>query len=1015
MNRSTRRHATSLLKKSCLSVIVAFALTANVNAQESAQQADQYAIPSGDLIQVVNEISRSSGVQIVYDIELLRGKQAAEVRGAMTLEQALDTALSGSGLSWARVNPTTISISKQPAATKPPKGKAKASSAGEPQASERHEVKELEKLVVVGSRLGVSPIDSAMPIKVITRDQIDQSGAGSIAQVLSLLPEVSISNDGDTPVGNIGGGSGLSNRGVNETNATTVQLRGLPFGTTLILINGRRSGESSALLQSGQFDLSTIPLSMVERIEVLPAGSSAVYGGDGLAGVINIVLRRDANGAEFRFRRAASDGYGESQASLMWGKSWSKGALTAIATWRKNSSLDSAERRLTADRDYRRFGGFDRRFAGFSNPGVVYSLAGCDLSIGYCDIPLEDRGNLPGLDSPFATVPTGQNGTNLSPQDFLGTAGIQALSSEKFTLVSPETNKSLSINGSFEVNQSIGFFGEFMYSKRTVPARQMWLSLSGVDGSVDGIIPASNPYNPFGVDVGVDYYFKETGIFQDFEQNYWRALAGANGEIGDWTWEATAWRSEDESSTGDIFTLRIPVSALSTSDPALAFNPFVGDGSSPVSADVLSSFVMRNSNRFVAASEGFNGYFRGSVGSIHAGDVIALVGAEYQRVDLESKIELLQDNDVSGGDESRAIFTEARVPLLAGRDGVGSERLALTGAFRLESTDRADEKARTEAFGLEYRPTKRMLLRATHSTAFKPLTIYGAIQPARVSSCCASVSDPRFNGDVFYVGTMYGGGIPHGLKPESSENRTFGVVLLPSVDWRIALTGWTIDMRDRLAYSHDLQFFVDNENELPGRVMRDEESGIIEIIDGRQFNIAQTEVSGIDFSIDGRIATAFGDFNPSLAATYVAKHVENVTDISPETNNLGVKRYTSWSPKWKVVPRLAWAHSDEINASVVGRYVSSYEDPQPLSTGPSAGKLQRLGSFWMFDVNVELSLGKMLGFEQSMLSDMRLSVGSTNVFNRLPDFCNFCAAYGYDASQYQVMGRKVYAEVRVGF
>ena len=64
MNRSTRRHATSLLKKSCLSVLVAFALTANANAQESAQQAVQYAVPAGDLVQVVNEISRSSGVQI---------------------------------------------------------------------------------------------------------------------------------------------------------------------------------------------------------------------------------------------------------------------------------------------------------------------------------------------------------------------------------------------------------------------------------------------------------------------------------------------------------------------------------------------------------------------------------------------------------------------------------------------------------------------------------------------------------------------------------------------------------------------------------------------------------------------------------------------------------------------------------------------------------------------------------------------------------------------------------------
>src|SRR3546814_1373781 len=85
-----------------------------------------------------------------------------------------------------------------------------------------------------------------------------------------------------------------------NTNSTTIQLRGLPKGTTLVLINGRRAGDSASYSDSGQFDLSTIPLALVERIEVLPAGSSAVSGGDGLAGVLNIVLRLDANGFEDR-------------------------------------------------------------------------------------------------------------------------------------------------------------------------------------------------------------------------------------------------------------------------------------------------------------------------------------------------------------------------------------------------------------------------------------------------------------------------------------------------------------------------------------------------------------------------------------------------------------------------------------------------------------------------------------------------------------------------------------------
>src|SRR3546814_19944377 len=96
-------------------------------------------------------------------------------------------------------------------------------------------------LTVVGSRLGVLPTNSALPVKLIDRSEIERSGASSIAQVLSQLPEVSVSN---APAGNIGPAGGID--GV-DINGTSVQLRGLPLGTNLILHNGRRAGESSTL------------------------------------------------------------------------------------------------------------------------------------------------------------------------------------------------------------------------------------------------------------------------------------------------------------------------------------------------------------------------------------------------------------------------------------------------------------------------------------------------------------------------------------------------------------------------------------------------------------------------------------------------------------------------------------------------------------------------------------------------------------------------------------------------
>src|SRR3546814_2199568 len=114
MNRPSRSRATSFLEKSCLSILLSFALSSANAAAQAPYATVQYAISAGDLFQVVNEISRNSGVQIAYDIELLRGLKSRNVSCSMTLEQALNRALGGSGLGWTRVNSTTVTIQKSP-------------------------------------------------------------------------------------------------------------------------------------------------------------------------------------------------------------------------------------------------------------------------------------------------------------------------------------------------------------------------------------------------------------------------------------------------------------------------------------------------------------------------------------------------------------------------------------------------------------------------------------------------------------------------------------------------------------------------------------------------------------------------------------------------------------------------------------------------------------------------------------------------------------------------------------
>src|SRR3546814_907549 len=910
-------------------------------------------------------------------------------------------------------------------------------------------VQELDDVIVVGSRLGTSPVESAMPIKVINREQIDRSGAGNIAQVLSYLSEVSVNNNGDISIG-LGNGIG----GGGNANSTTVQMRGLPRGTTLVLINGRRAGDSASYSSSGQFDLSTIPLSLVERIEVLPSGSSAIYGGDGLAGVINIVLRRNANGLEFRLRKSAADGYSTTQMSMMWGHTWAKGDMTVAANWQENNALLNSERGLTADQDYRRFGGRDyrsssgsypaniyslrseerrvgtecvstcrsrwspfiykqnmiysilgnefffssrrrhtrcalvtgvqtcalpiygysttqmsmmwghtwakgdmtvaanwqennallnsergltadqdyRRFGGRdyrsssgSYPANIYSLDGCPPEPDLCFVPIEDRGNLPGLDSPVAVVPAGRDGLGLSPEDFLNTQGEIHKTSSNLHFRSAEKNYGITMNGRMEINSGIESFIELAYTRREVPAWEVPLTAgSGQYGYyLHSRVPASHPFNPFGVTIGIDYRFKNTGLFTSYAQSHYRGVLGLRGKAGQFEWEVSGWQSRDEAgSTGPSgFDSDAILEAMYSQDPALTINPFVSDGSSPASREFLQSLLVSFDTQSRSSTNGLPGYMRGKLFTLPAGNVIGLVGAESQKqtVRLETESPSFIGSNINGSSESRASFAEVRVPVWSPRTGEVWERAALTGAMRRETSDRFESAMRTETVGLEVRPFKSLLLRATYSTAFRPLLTYRAVQEP--SERTQVITDPMFN-TSYEVGIVSSGGVPAGIRPESSKNRTIGFIYRPSTDWSMSLTHWDIEFVDRIA-STSVQSLLDNEQYYQDRIIRYPQSGLVQEIDARQINIAKMSSAGIDLDVGGHFTTSIGDFYGSLAATYAYRYEQQNTTDSPVVESLALYNSAGWTPRWKIVPRISWDSRGVARASLTGRFVRS--------------------------------------------------------------------------------------------
>jgi len=217
--------------------------------------------------------------------------------------------------------------------------------AQEAAATEEADAATLETIEVTGSRLRRADIEGATPVVVIDRAQIDASGDVSVADILRDSTFASF--------GNFRPQSGSSAQSI-----ASIDLRGLGSGRTLVLIDGRRAPTTPVAASSG-VDLNAIPLASVERIEILSDGASAVYGSDAIGGVVNIITRRDFNGAELRIGMGSTDVAGGDleDMSLVFGSSNDSTRIVGGAS--------SSKRGMVFTRD--QIGGGTRGVSGFGN------------------------------------------------------------------------------------------------------------------------------------------------------------------------------------------------------------------------------------------------------------------------------------------------------------------------------------------------------------------------------------------------------------------------------------------------------------------------------------------------------------------------------------------------------------------------------------------------------------------------------------------------------------------------
>ena len=948
----------SLLFGDCLrpALMASAAIVCVTTATPATAQVRTFNVPGQDAARGVAAFARQADVQILISASDARGRRTNAVRGNLTIEQALQQLVVGTGLRAQQTGAQTWSVV-------PASGEAEAAGA----AADREGAYD-QSLVVTGTRItGAAPIAQTI---VATREDIQESGRTSIVDYITTIPQIYLSNSGATALSNLGGV-------VDQSFSSAVSLRGLGAESTLTLLNGRRMAPSGGAAFGAITDISGIPVGAIERIEIIPDGSSAIYGSDALGGVVNIILRRSFDGAEI----GGSYGFGRGgkpenrRVTIGAGHSWRNGSILAFYERLELGNLRTLDREFTSTRDLRPRGGGDFRST-FSAPGTVTAVDG----------NLNRVQQAFGLSAPvpFAALPAG-TGTALTP-------GSVTPNVRNFQDVFPDASifpgdkrDSVWVALDQSLGGSISAFATLMYSRRDIR-----VNFSPPSQTVN--VPASNAFNPFGEAVRVSYTYLELGgQVLDRRLTALAATIGLRGEFGGgWSWDLALGHAQSRyraDTSLEIDTVgQAPL--LASSDPSVALNVF-GDGSGQNLSSLRSILFPR-----VEAGKGLvqsaTGIVRGSLGGVDfgAGPVGLAFGGEYRRESqnirsIPTRPGAPAPTEFGGPDRHLwAAFAEARLPFFGTANArPGLRELEISLAARAERYSDFGSSFNPRA-ALQWRPIDTLAFRAAISHSFRAPSLELMFGPSS-TSCCSLVADPKRGNQV--VGVTVDQSRNPDLEAETSTSRALGVIWSPlgrSGDLVAELNYYRIDARQRVISLSTIPLIEAEDVLPPGLVIRDA-AGVLTRLVLKPFNSATDLSEGFDGRIGVGRETPIGYFRAQLSGVYQTRLERQLVRNGAVVDN---SRSTGFSPKWKVRGALSWRLGG-LNASAFLNHI-------PGATNTTFrlpnGALQEVRPWTTVDLSAAYDFGDQ---ESPWLRGFRLSVSVLNLFDRDPPFTNGFLAY----------------------
>jgi outer membrane receptor for ferrienterochelin and colicin len=305
-------------------VLLAGVAGAGLPSVASAQDREvyQFDLPAQDLGDALWAVAARAGWELYAFADDINGIEAPRLQGVLTARQAIEQLLAGTNLS--------VRFAKGAVIIRGRSETAKLAGSGA----------ESDDIVVTGSRVRGAP--SISPMTTVNREDAERSGQSDLGQVIRDLPQNFSGGQNPTIAG--GGQGGFT----NVSASSTINLRGLGPDATLTLFNGHRVAFDAI---SQGIDISAIPLAAIERVDIVADGASALYGSDAVAGVANIILRRDFDGltTSARLGTATDGGAVTQQYDAVTGRKWQTGGLMTAVDYQRSTQITAGQRSYTAN------------------------------------------------------------------------------------------------------------------------------------------------------------------------------------------------------------------------------------------------------------------------------------------------------------------------------------------------------------------------------------------------------------------------------------------------------------------------------------------------------------------------------------------------------------------------------------------------------------------------------------------------------------------------------------------